>query len=181
MSGPISAVIDACVLVNFSLCDTLLRIAEPPPLFEPRWSDEILAETVRTLRSKLDWPESLTDSLQSELRAHFGDAWISGYEPLIPQMRNDPKDRHVLAAAAHAGAEVIVTFNLRHFPLEHTAPWRVRVHHPDDLLLEFLREDRGLVLAKLENQARDRRRDLDGLLNILRRTVPRFAAAVRGT
>ena len=27
---------DACVLANFSLCDTLLRLAEPPQLFEPK-------------------------------------------------------------------------------------------------------------------------------------------------
>ena len=35
-------VLDACVLANFSLCDTLLRLAEPPRLFEPKWSDEII-------------------------------------------------------------------------------------------------------------------------------------------
>jgi hypothetical protein len=27
-------VLDACVLANFSLCDTLLRLAEDPPLYE---------------------------------------------------------------------------------------------------------------------------------------------------
>jgi hypothetical protein len=26
---------------NFFLCDTLLRLAEPPQLFEPKWSEEI--------------------------------------------------------------------------------------------------------------------------------------------
>jgi len=42
------ALLDSCVLVNFSLCDTLLRMAEPPQLYGPRWSEEILAETLRT-------------------------------------------------------------------------------------------------------------------------------------
>lgn len=28
-------VIDACALVNIDLCDTLLRLAEPPRLLEP--------------------------------------------------------------------------------------------------------------------------------------------------
>ena len=42
-------VLDACVLVNCSLCDTLLRLAEPPRLYEPKWSEEIIAETIRTL------------------------------------------------------------------------------------------------------------------------------------
>ena len=76
-------VLDACVLANFSLCDTLLRLAEFPPLYEPGWSDEIIAETVRTLESKLGWPSSLTGHLQAELRAHFSDAWIADYESLI--------------------------------------------------------------------------------------------------
>jgi hypothetical protein len=49
MTPATAVVLDACVLVNFSLCDTLLRMAEPPKLYEPRWSEEIMAETLRTL------------------------------------------------------------------------------------------------------------------------------------
>jgi hypothetical protein len=92
-------VIDACVLANFSLCDILLRLAEPPRLFEPRWSEQIIRETTRTLEVKLAWPSSLTARLETELRAHFSEAWIGDYESLIPRMMNDEKDRHVLAAA----------------------------------------------------------------------------------
>ena len=58
-AGPL-AVLDACVLANFSLCDTLLRLAEAPPLYEPKWPAEIMAETVRTLENELAWlPTSL--------------------------------------------------------------------------------------------------------------------------
>ena len=39
------AVLDACVLVNACLRDTLLRLAEEPPLYIPVWSQEILEET----------------------------------------------------------------------------------------------------------------------------------------
>jgi hypothetical protein len=53
MTGTPLVVLDACVLANFSLCDTLLRLAEPPRLFEPKWSEEIIRETARTLESKL--------------------------------------------------------------------------------------------------------------------------------
>ena len=53
MSTGTLAVLDACVLANFSLCDTLLRLAEAPPLYEPKWPAELMAETVRTLESEL--------------------------------------------------------------------------------------------------------------------------------
>jgi predicted nucleic acid-binding protein len=46
----------------------------------------------------------------------FPDALVPGYESLVDGMTNDPKDRHVLAAAVRANAEVIVTFNRRDFP-----------------------------------------------------------------
>jgi hypothetical protein len=52
----------------------------------------------RTLELKLGWPNSLTAHLEKELRAHFSEAWISGYESLIPRMTNDEKDRHVTAS-----------------------------------------------------------------------------------
>jgi predicted nucleic acid-binding protein len=57
-----------------------------------------------------------------ELKSYFEDAWVEGYEALIPSMANDPKDRHVLAAAVRCGADVIVTFNLQHFPEEALDP-----------------------------------------------------------
>jgi hypothetical protein len=75
-------------------------------------------------------PTSLASHLERELRAHFSDAWISGYESLIPRMTNDEKDRHVSAAAVHGGAPIILTLNLRHFRPEHLSAWGVRALHP---------------------------------------------------
>ena len=70
-----------------------------------------MRETTRTLEKKLGWPNSLTVYLEAELRTHFSEAWISGYQSLIAQMTNGEKDRHLVAAAAHCQAPVIVTFN----------------------------------------------------------------------
>jgi hypothetical protein len=72
---------------------------------------------------------SLTAHLEKELRAHFGEGWISGYESLIPGMTNDQKDRHA-ATAVHGEAAIILTLNLRHFRPEHLAMWGVRALHP---------------------------------------------------
>lgn len=178
MTGTPLVVLDACVLANFSLCDTLLRLAEPPWLCEPKWSEEIIRETTRTLESKLKWPSSLTAYLEAELRSHFGEAWISGYEALLPQMTNDEKDRHVLAAAVHAKAPFIVTFNLRHFGREHLNRWGIRALHPQSFLIEIFRQEESLVITKLEQQAADRGRSLRQLLDILNTTVPEFVAIV---
>ena len=178
MTGAPLVVLDACVLANFSLCDTLLRLAEPPRLYEPKWSEEIIRETTRTLESKLGWPSSLTAYLQAELRAHFGEAWISGYEALIPRMTNDEKDRHVLAAAVHGQAPIIVTFNLRHFRSEHLEPWGIRALHPAVLPDRDLPPGRIGSMTKLEQQASDRSRTLRQLLDILNATVPGFVAIV---
>jgi len=178
MTGTPLVVLDACVLANFSICDTLLRLAEPPRLYEPKWSEEIVRETTRTLESKLGWPSSLTAHLESELRAHFSEAWISGYEALIPRMTNDEKDRHVVAAAVHGGSQIIVTFNARHFRPEHLAQWGIRALHPQSFLIGIFRQEQSLVLTKLEQQAADRGRTLRQLLDILGATVPDFVAIV---
>jgi len=178
--GP-PVVLDACVLVNFSLCDTLLRLAEAPPLYEPKWSADIIAETVRTLECKLGWPAALTSHLQSELLSHFGDAWVTGYEPLVPRMTNDEKDRHVLAAAVSCGAPIIVTLNLRHFQNAHLEPWEVVAVHPASFLSTLYYQDPAIVMAKLRQQAADRGRSLLELLKILGQIVPEFANLISST
>jgi hypothetical protein len=62
-----------------------------------------------------------------QMRAAFplAEEEARGYESLIPAMTNDPKDRHVLAAAAavRANAELIVTANLKDFPAASVEPY----------------------------------------------------------
>ena len=132
----------------------------------------------RTLELKLGWPHSLTAHFEKELRAHFGDAWISGYESLIPRMTNDEKDRHVVATAVHGEAAIILTLNLRHFRPDHMVTWGVRALHPQSFLIEIFRQEQAVVMTKLEQQAADRGRSLSQLLDILNATVPDFVAIV---
>lgn len=49
-------------------------------------------------------------------------------------MTNDPKDRHVLATAVHAGAQVIVTENLQDFPAEALEPYAIEAQRLDEFL-----------------------------------------------
>ena len=84
----------------------------------------------------------------------------------------------MLAAAVHCGAPLIVTFNLRHFRPEHVSPWRVVALHPQAFLIEMFRQEREVVIMKLEQQAADRGRSLRDPLDILNATVPDFVALV---
>jgi predicted nucleic acid-binding protein len=110
-----AAVLDACVLYPVGLRDTLLNVAEAG-LFRVLWTEEILPETARNIVR--DTPGLTMEHLEktfAAMRRAFPDAMISGYQPLIEAMTNHPKDRHVLAAAVAAQADVVVTANLRHF------------------------------------------------------------------
>jgi predicted nucleic acid-binding protein len=172
------AVLDACVLVQAPLRDTLLRLAEPPRLYVPQWSDEIIAETVRTLENRIGLSAQKTAYLVSQLREHFGDAWVPGYEPLAEQMTNDPKDRHVLAAAVKSGATVIVTYNKRHFPPAATAPFGIEIQGPSTFLKYQYDLNPSVVVDKLHAQAHNLGRTLAEQLAVLRPAAPMFVDAI---
>ncbi len=67
-------------------------------------------------------------------------------------MTNDPKDRHVLAAAVAASATHVVTVNLRDFPIA-SRPSDVLVQAPDRFLLDRLRENPAGVQGAIEAMA----------------------------
>ena len=116
------------------LADTLLRLAAGPRLFLPRWSDQIMAEVTRTLQETFGLSDRKAMYRESEIRQHFPEAWIEDYEDLIPAMTNHPEDRHVLAAAAHAGVKVIVTYNIKDFPRSSLTPYSIAAQGPSDPL-----------------------------------------------
>lgn len=107
------AFLDTCVLYPAYLSDTLLRLAEAET-YRPLWSADVLAELRRNLIEQgIDADK--VDYRMGQMRQVFPSAVVTGYESLISAMTNHPKDRHVLAAAVRANAEVVVTFNTRDF------------------------------------------------------------------
>jgi predicted nucleic acid-binding protein len=103
------AVLDACVLVPMPVADTLLRLAEPPALYEPRWTDEILAEVTRTLVVRFGKSRQNALYREAAMRDFFHDSLVKDYEPLVEKMTNHPKDRHVLATVVACRADYLVT------------------------------------------------------------------------
>jgi hypothetical protein len=68
-------------------------------------------------------------------------------------MTNDPKDRHVLAAAVRCNAELIVTFNRKDFPQAALEPYSITVAGPSTFLQDLYELDPETVLVTIERQA----------------------------
>lgn len=68
-----------------------------------------MSEVRRNLQENFGLTDEQAAYRESEIRRHFPEAWVDGYKELIPSMMNNGKDRHVLAAAVRANAELIVT------------------------------------------------------------------------
>ncbi len=84
------------------------------------------------------------------------DSLVTGYEGLIESLRlPDPDDRHVLAAAIHSGADLIVTFNLTDFPADTLSHFGLVARHPDAFCCELVNGSLPgfLEAARLQRQS----------------------------
>lgn len=149
----IVAVYDACVLYSAPLRDLLLHLALLD-LVHARWTDMIQEEWIRNvLASRSDLTRSQLDRTRALMDTHVRDGRVEGYESLIDNLSlPDPDDRHVLAAAIHAGAKVILTFNLRDFPDTALSPYGVKAEAPDTFVGALLDESPELVCTAARRQ-----------------------------
>ncbi|MEQ7008342.1 PIN domain-containing protein [Actinopolymorpha sp. B17G11] len=147
-------VYDADVLYKSSVRDLLIRIAESG-LIQAKWTHAILDETfdsIRKNRPDLN-PDQLARTRELMLRG-VRDCLVLDYEPLIEAVSlPDPNDRHVLAAAIKARAQVIVTFNLRDFPAPALSRWNVEAIHPDNFVLDQIDLEKGVVYGAVQQMA----------------------------
>ena len=170
------ATLDACVLAPMPVADTLLRLAEEPSFYLPKWSREILEETKRTL-ARFGYTEPQITYRIDRMTAAFPDALITGYEGLIDAMKNDEKDRHVLACAVRSNSHAIVTSNKKHFPEEALKPYELECMTPDDFLVHQYHLDTdgiGVIIS----QAAKINRSPSELLASLQKHVPTLASYI---
>ena len=153
MEPPVTAVYDANTLYPAPLRDLLIRLAQAG-LVRARWTETIHDEWVRNVLK--DNPRLSAERLartRALMNEAVRDCLVTGYEDLIASLSlPDPDDRHVLAAAIRAGADVIVTFNLADFPAKALAPFDVEAQHPDDFLVGLLDQAPDVVCATVKRQ-----------------------------
>ena len=128
---------DACVLYPAPLRDLLLRVARTG-LVRARWSEAILDECFRSiLETRPDLKPEALERTRSLVNRAVADCIVEGYEGLVDGLAlPDPNDRHVLAAGIRAGAQMIVTFNMKDFPDDVLAAYGVEAKHPDEFLID---------------------------------------------
>ena len=132
------AFLDASVLYPAPLRDLLLELAVSG-LYRAKWSARVHDEWTRALlRSRPDLTVARLERTRSLMDAHVRDVLITGFEDLVPSLElPDPGDRHVLAAAIRAEADLIVTANLKDFPASSLAPHGLEAEHPDTFLVRL--------------------------------------------
>ena len=176
----LSAVLDACVLFPMYLRDTLLSSADEG-LYLPYWSQKILDEAIGNLISGGKLSHKKAENLEETIKLAFPEAMVEVPVGLAEVMTNHPGDRHVLAAAIVAKAEVIVTSNLKHFKEKDLAPWNVQAQSPDAFLSDLynLYPDLMVQVVRRQSQAlRKPPRTVVELLELLSKEVPKFASKI---
>lgn len=179
-----SAVYDANVLYPNVLCEALIRVCVEG-LVGAHWTEAILDEAFRSLAAnRPDIPAGKLQRTRELMCAALPAAIITDYEDLIAGLAlPDPDDRHVLAAAIRAGAQMIVTFNLKDFPADRLGRFDVEAKSPDDFLVDQFFIDHSVVRGVIRDIARSRTRPATTEAAVTDELdqcgAPRFAALLR--
>jgi hypothetical protein len=118
-------------------------------LFRARWSVTVQDEWTRSLlHNRPDIQPQRILRTRALMDASIPDAVVTGHEPPISTLTlPDPDDRHVLAAAIHGDASVIVTANHRDFPTTALAPHHITAEEPDIFIQSLLDSDPHMAVA----------------------------------
>ena len=130
---------DANVLYPSGLRNFLMHLALTG-IFRAYWSAEVHDEWIRNLlKNRPDLTPDKLDRTRQLMEKALPEAMVTGYEHLIDSIElPDRNDRHVLAAAIHCRASVIVTLNLGDFPAQALRKFSIGAQHPDDFILALL-------------------------------------------
>jgi predicted nucleic acid-binding protein len=152
MSAGFRVIYDANILFSGFKRRVMLALARAE-IFQARWSEDIHKEWMARLPERYPdkFPAEKVSKIRTLIDSHVPDCLVSGYKSLIEGLQlPDPGDRHVLAAAIKAGAQVIVTCDTAHFPKECLAEFDIEAQHPDTFVMYQKEENSVAVLARLK-------------------------------
>lgn len=145
---------DANVLYPSTLRDLLIRVAQAG-LVQAKRTDQILDEVLRNLKlNRPDLEDARLDRTRELMNRAVRDCPVTGYEPLVDALElPDPDDRHVLAAAVKARAQVIITNNLKDFPPDELVAWDIEAKGADDFVHDQIDLSRDTVYGAVQRIA----------------------------
>jgi len=131
----------------------MIRLAQTKR-FRARWTDEIHREWIEALlRNSPHLERAQLNGTRELIDRAVPDCLVTGYQGLTKQLSlPDPKDRHVLAAAIRAGAQAIVTVNLKDFPSTALDRYEIFARHPDDFVLDLADLEPAVVTTVVKQQ-----------------------------
>ena len=146
-----TAFLDTSVLYSAPIRDLFLELAASD-VYQAKWSDMVIDEWIHALlHNRPDLTRKKSSRTRELMNAHVRDAIVSDFNHLISGLNlPDPSDRHVLATAIKSRATVIVTSNLKDFPLETTERWGIDVLHSDDFLTNLFRSSQPVFLSVMK-------------------------------
>jgi PIN domain len=151
---PQVAVIDANILYVNHLRNFFMRLASLGGI-RIHWTTRIEDEWIGHLaENRPDIGEAKLRERAAMMNQALPDALVTGHEYLEETLRlDDPKDRHVLAAAIHTQADVIITNNLKDFPAAILEPYDIMAVDPDSFTYGLLLIDpRPVIRTVIEIQ-----------------------------
>ncbi len=151
MTNNPAVVYDACVLYPATLRDVLVQLATTR-IFRAKWTDRIHDEWIRNLLlNRPDLKAERLERLKVLMNDSVPDSLVTDFEHLIPSLElPDPDDRHVLATAISAKANIIVTFNLQDFPASVLATQEIEAKHPDIFISDLIDQNPQTVFQAVE-------------------------------
>ena len=134
-----TALLDSNVLFSAAMRDIMMEVALAK-LFQPKWTVDIHYEWIDALlRNRSHLKRGKLERTRALMEKAIPTALVTGYDHLIKALHlPDPNDRHVLAAAIVGRCDVIVTQNLKDFPVDTLAQYQIDLQHPDEFLANHL-------------------------------------------
>ena len=136
-----------------------------------------MTEMAHALKTKIHRTAGEITYRRQQMNAAFPEAMVTVPSALVKAVEciPDQGDRHILATAVMARANVIVTQNTRHFPKDCLEQYGVLCQTADDFLIHQYHLCKQFVLDKLDDQAAGISRDRTRVISSLKSAAPGFA------